>query len=246
MDRSTLIRFDDTSTDAASRVDFYGPIHKALRSFMADTLVRVGRCDPADAYDLGDALGALRALLATMRGHLEHENTFVHPAIEARRPGASRLAADDHDEHVGAIAALSDAADALEAAPAAERAPLRRRLYLGLSRFVAENLEHMVVEETGLTAVLREAYDDAELGAIHDRLVASIPPAEHAATMRWMMAAIGHDERLGMLLAMRAHAPAPVFDGTVSICRDVLAPRDWAKLAKALELPAVAGLVEIW
>src|SRR3954468_17164654 len=36
---------------AAPRFDMYGPIHKALRSFMCDTLVRVGRMDPTDTTD---------------------------------------------------------------------------------------------------------------------------------------------------------------------------------------------------
>lgn len=246
MDRSTLTRTDDTALDAAPRMDLYGPIHKALRCFMADTLARLGRCDVADAAELADATAALRTLLAMMRGHLEHENDFLHAAIEARRPGASRHPADDHDEHREAIAALAAAVDAFEAAPEAARPALQRRLYLKLARFVAENLEHMEMEETHVTALLRELYDDAELAAIHDRLVASLPPEEHAVAMRWMMAAVTHGERLGMLGAMREQAPPPVFDGVVSICRDVLAPRDWAKLAKALSLPAVAGLVEIW
>ncbi|RPH45777.1 MAG: hypothetical protein EHM87_04910 [Burkholderiales bacterium] len=247
MDQSTFIRFDDAlPLDAAPRIDLYGLVHKGLRAFMFDTLARMGRCDANDPQDLADTLSATRQLLAVLHGHLHHENDFVHAALEARRPGASRPTAEDHEGHEQAIAALEAAVDELGSIDAARRPRAAYRLYLRLARFVAENLEHMEVEETHLTALLRDAFDDTELAAIHERLVASIPPEELATVHRWIFVGITHDERVGMLSAMREHAPAPVFEGSVARCRDLLAPRDWAKLARALDLPAVAGLVEIW
>ncbi len=207
---------------------------------------RLGRCDAGDAAEVERTLGAVRTLLWICDAHLEHENAFVHEAMEARRPGSARLTADDHVEHGRAIAALRGLLDETAAVPEALRAQALYRLYLRTARFVAENLEHMELEETHNTWMLRDAYDDAELGAIHDRILAAIPPAEHAVFQRWIVGAIPHGERVAMLTGMRQHAPARVFDGAVALCRDVLAPNDWAKLAKALDLPAVAGLVEIW
>ena len=46
-----------------ARLDLYLSIHKALRSFMSDTLVRVGRIDVADAADRDAALAQLDRLL---------------------------------------------------------------------------------------------------------------------------------------------------------------------------------------
>ena len=247
MDHSTLIRFDDAlALDAPPRMDIYGAVHKGLRAFMFDTLARLGRCDAADATEVADTLAAARGLLATMRLHLKHENAFVHPAIEARRPGAALATIDDHVEHEAAIGALGAELDAIEAAPPARRAQRLYRTYLRFARFVAENLEHMEVEETHNTAVLRDAYDDAEIGEMIGRLLASIAPADAAVFHRWMFVGMSHDERVGMLSAMRAMAPAEVFDAEVARARDVLAPRDWGKLANALGVPAGAGLVEVW
>jgi hypothetical protein len=247
MDQSTLIRLEDAlPLEAAPRMDLYGPVHKGLRTLMFDTLGRVGRCDTDDARDLAEAIDSARTLLWICASHLSHENVFVHEAMEARRPGASRRTGEDHVEHERSIAALRAAVDALETTAPALRSVAMYRLYLRLARFVAENLEHMEVEETHNTWLLRDAYDDAELGALHDRLLASIDPAEMQVFQRWILAGISHPERVGMLSAMRASAPAPVFEATVAQCRDILAPRDWAKLARALELPAVAGLVEVW
>lgn len=247
MDQSTIIRFDDAlPLHAAPRLDLYGPVHKGLRAFMFDTLGRLGRCDADDPAEFERTLAALRTLLWICESHLAHENAFVHEAMDARRPGSSRATADDHVEHEQAIAALRGLLDETAAAPAGLRARALYRLYLRTARFVAENLEHMEIEETHNTRMLHDAYDDGELAAIHDRILAAIPPAEGAVFERWILGAVSHPERVGMLTGMRQHAPAPVFDAAIATCRDVLAPNDWAKLAKALGLPAVAGLVEIW
>jgi hypothetical protein len=72
------------------RHDIYAFIHKGLRAFMAHTLVRTGRLDVHDAAELAEVSEELRALLAICRHHLDNENTYVHTAIAARQPGASR------------------------------------------------------------------------------------------------------------------------------------------------------------
>ncbi len=88
------------------RLDLYVSIHKALRSFMGDTLTRIGRIDVADRADRDAALAQLDSLLALCLDHLRHENEFVHTAIEARQPAGSRRVAEEHGEHVETIAAL--------------------------------------------------------------------------------------------------------------------------------------------
>lgn len=247
MDQSTMIRADITPVpDTPPRLDVYGAVHKGLRAFMFDTLMRVGRADPSDAAQFDEALAQTRALLSICGEHLQHENAFVHAAIEARRAGAARRTADDHAEHEQAIAALSREADTLATAPPTCRGTAMHRFYLQLAHFVAENLEHMAVEETHNTAVLRDAYSDEEIGAMLHALVMSIPPASSAVFHRWMFAAMTHAELAGLLGALRAQAPAPVFDAEVARARDVLPPRDWAKLTRALALPAGAAVLEPW
>lgn len=247
MDQSTLIHFDAAlPLDAAPRIDIYAAPHKALRALMFDTVTRVGGADAADAASLAEALAQVRLLLEVARHHVAHENDHVHPLIEAHRPGGSWQTADDHVGHLEAIARLEAEVDAVERSATAQRDAALYRLYLRLARFVAENLEHMEVEETHNTALLRDTCDDAEIGAMLQRLIASIRPDIGQVFHRWMYAAMNHGERVGMLSAIRAGAPAEVFDAEVAAARDVLAPRAWARLANALDLPAGAGVAEAW
>ena len=227
----------------APRVDMYGGIHKALRAMMADTLLAVGRMDADDDLELAQVTERVLALLDTCASHLKHENEFVHAAIEARAPGASDRIAHEHDEHEKDIASLAGAVAALRGCAPEQRAADALELYRALSLFIAENYQHMHVEETAHNAVLWARYTDAELMEIHDRLVASIPPAEMMTVARWMVPFMNPAERAGLLGGIQQNAPAPAFQAILDTVRPHLSEREWAKLALALELPVAPGLV---
>jgi len=229
---------------AAPRVDLYAGIHKALRALLADTLVAVGRVDVEDPLELAQTTQRVLQLLDFMRSHLRHENEFVHPALEARSPGASSVIAYEHEGHEEEITRLANETTALLQAPAEERAADALTLYRHLSLFTAHHFEHMYGEETAHNAALWAHYTDAELIAIHDALVASIPPEEMMFVMRWMVPYMSPQERAGMLADMRAKAPPPAFAAVLGVVRPHLGEREWEKLAQALNLPPVqdAGL----
>jgi hypothetical protein len=222
------------SRPASPRHDLYTGIHKGLRSFMAQTLVRLGRIDVADATDRDEALDQLEQLLCFCAVHLRHENTFIHTAIEARQPAGTTKVAEEHVEHGESIAALRAEAAALRSAPEYAAAALALRLYRHLALFVAENLQHMHVEETAHNAVLWARYTDDELRAIHDEIVASIPPDQMLFAARWLIPAMSPVERVGMMAGMKAHAPAPAFEAVLATVRPHLTELEWAKLEKAL------------
>ena len=232
------------ASTATTRENLYAGIHKALRAAMADSLLALGRADPSDPQDVADASARLLALLDLCEAHVAHENTFVHPAIEARMPGVSEAVGQDHVEHLEQIAQLRTAAGRLPLLAPALRAGALHALYLAFSLFVAENLLHMHTEETAHNAALWSAYSDAELRALHDALVASIAPPEMMQVMRWMLPQLNAPERLGLLSGLRAGAPAPVFQAVMDLVQPQLSQRDWGKLAQGLGLPPVPGLVE--
>jgi hypothetical protein len=222
----------------APRMDLYVTIHKAIRAFMADTLVAVGRMDSGDDLELAQVTEQVIALLDFLRLHLNKENAFVHPAIEARATGASAAIAHDHENHEKHIEHLASSVASLRACAAGERAAPSLLLYRELSAFVAHNLEHMLVEETAHNAVLWARYTDAELMDIHHRLVGSIPPAEMMAAMRWMVPFMNPAERAMVLGDMRAHAPAPAFEAVLNTARPHMTEREWEKLEQSLSLRA--------
>lgn len=225
------------------RFDMYAGIHKAMRALMSDALTAVGRMDPQDPQDLSAVCERVMELLDFCAAHLEHENTFVHPALEARAPGASERIAHEHDDHLAHIRSLKQNVATLCSSEPAQTPEQAQALYLALTLFVAENFQHMHMEETAHNAVLWARYTDAELIGIHAALVASIAPADMMYTVRWMVPAMNPAERAGMLGGMQAIAPAPAFAAALDVVRPHLTQAEWAKLSRALGLAPVPGLV---
>lgn len=225
-------------TSPAPRLDLYAHIHKALRLFMSDTLQQLGRLDIDDPLDLAATLGQLDALLDAARHHLDKENTYVHPAIEARRAGASAAVEAEHDEHLDSLAALRAEGAALRAMPSTAAA---QRLYRRFAAFVAHNFEHMGVEESRHNQALWAAYTDEELMALHGRILASIGPREMSETLRWMIPALTPAERAEVIGGLPPEVQAPVLASARALLNDTA----WAKLCRALGQPSAPGLVAV-
>lgn len=225
------------TTPTTPRFDIYAPVHKAFRLFMTDTLQGLSQMDLGDPQDLAAALARLDALLDAACCHLRHENDFIHPAIEARSNGTSHRIAAEHREHLDAIATLRAQATALRVAPGAAAA---HRLYRQLAAFIAENFEHMDVEETRHNQALWAAYGDAELQVIEGRILASIGPQEMGLWLRWMLAAFNSAERAQLIAGLSPEVRAPV----LAQARTLLDDAAWTKLCTALGDAEVPALVE--
>lgn len=216
------------------RFDIYRPIHKAIRLMLAEAMLAAGQLDTDDDEAIARLHVQVHQLADFCSGHLEHENVFVHTAMEARAPGASGRIAGEHEQHERDIRSLRDYLRLLVTAPHEERAPAAAALYHALALFTAHNLEHMYIEETEHNRILWQHYSDAEIIGIHDRLLAQIPPSESQVAMRFMLPAMAPAERLATLRGMKAAAPAFVFEGMLGLAKSVLSAPDWEKLDAAL------------
>ncbi|MFO1304719.1 MAG: hemerythrin domain-containing protein [Burkholderiales bacterium] len=216
------------------RHNIYAIIHKALRLAMAETLPAVGRLDTTDAREVSEAIVRVRDLVRFCKLHLDAENTFIHPAIEARRPGGSARIAAEHVEHLAAIAAIERDVEALARAPLASRDAAAFALYSELGKFVGENFVHMHVEETVHNAALWEAYTDEEILAIENAIKAHHTPEEMAFVLRWMLPAMTPAERAGMFTGLRKVAPPPVVEKMVALAKAHVDAGAFDKLTLAL------------
>lgn len=239
-EKAIAMKFDSQELTAVSqsegngRRDLYAAIHKALRARMCDALVAVGRMDADDPFECAQTCQSVLGLMDFCHSHLQHENAFVHPAIEQCAPGESARVAADHIEHEAHITQITAAATRLPQLPPGQRQVEAHRLYHQFSHFMAENLEHMLVEEHQHNALLWASFSDAQLQGIEDALCASIPPQEMMETLRWMLPALNPSERAGLMLGMREAALPPEFDAALDLARDHLSGAQWNKLEGAL------------
>ena len=217
----------------APRQGMFIPIHKGLRRYMADALVAVGCTDHEDAESVAATVASVRGLVELCRVHLHAENQFIHPAMEARRPGSSRSTADEHVGHEAAFETLIADVQAVERSAGRNRATALAVLYQRLALFVADNFEHMFEEETHNQSVLWEAYTDDELRAIEAAIVASHTPEVSAVALKWMLPALSPSERVALLSGAREGMPREAFEGLLSFGVSLLSERDGLKLRAA-------------
>lgn len=216
------------------RVDLYCFVHKGLRAFMCDALTRVGRTDGNDHVELSETLNLVSDLLDMCESHLQHENNFIHPALEARQPGSSLVTAQNHDDHEESLHVLRRSIEAIRVAQDDKRGRALTDLYRLLARFVAENFEHMHEEETANNAVLWTHYSDSEINDILRSIMAAVSPQAYSKLLRWMVPHMSANERAAMFIGMKLSRPAPAFTQVLTQVKPHLAENEWNKLMAAL------------
>jgi hypothetical protein len=194
-------------------VDLYGPIHKALRWALGRVLSRLGSASVANDLEVLAVLREVDDLLVTLESHIAHEEAVIHPAVEERRPGATNELTSAHAEHADMMGALRILLAAIRNGSPSTRPSLWRALYLCFADLIAENIHHMAEEEEVMQPLLEELYTADELHEIHDRILASIAPAEMIASMKIMLPANDFDFRLAMLNGAKHTLPPEVFAG---------------------------------
>lgn len=168
--------------------------------------------------------------------HLADEDAVIPPTLEARSPGATWDASEAHAAQAHHLSGFTRVAAQLEAGDEEARAVILRALAERLSEFVAHNLDHMLAEETRHNPALWATHTDAELRAMHRAIVDRLPAGVLEDFMRWMLPALSHPERVGVLKDLQAGPSRGAFEGALGLCRAHLTPRDFSKLCDALGL----------
>lgn len=216
--------------------DLYRQIHKGIRLALFHTTLRAGSLDVGDAEAVDGFLQAQDSLLGLLHGHHDKEDTFVQPLVEAHAPTLAEAVAAQHGQVEGALAGLEERGWRLAAAGRPARSGVAHNLYLDLGRLTSIYLAHQLVEETEVMPALRAVMPTDELLAVDLAIRATIPPAEMAEAMTWMLPAMDVEERTEMLGGM-ASAPPEVFALFTAAAEAALSADDWAQLARRVGLP---------
>lgn len=191
----------------ANRHDPYGAVHKGIRAAHMRCLVAIGSADAANDAAIRHLTAELNDHLAMCNTHLEDENSVLHTALEARRPGASAHATEDHDDHIQSFRELKGLLDRLASAPREQRQAIIAALYRRFGRFIADDLLHMEHEEHVLLPELQSAFNDSELQELEGRIVATISPEHMVLFMDAILSALSPVDSDAMLATMRSAMP---------------------------------------
>lgn len=213
----------------SARFDIYREVHKGVRKALFDLAVQAGNTD----FGSADPLKRLREQFTLTRDlleiHAHCEDTYVEPLLrQCDAPVAARFAAA-HTVLETTVSQLHASLDTLDI-NRADIAEQGQHLYLELTRFIGEYLQHIADEEQQLMPLLWERFDDAALLEVETTVRASLPAPVMANFLSFMIPAMNHHERSGLLTGMKQMAPPEVFNGVCQLSQNVLSEHDWARL----------------
>jgi len=199
---------------------------------MYETGLLIARTNFADEGDRSLALAAVRTSLGFLDEHLVHEDTHVAPVLAEIAPDLAPTLAGQHSDHERCSAEIKATAARLHEGagdPLAEGASLCAQF----NALIADQTEHMNLEESKANEVLWAHRTDEELAGIRGAIQGSIPPERFGEYLAIMLPNMNFHELTGMLGGMKAMAPPPVFEMVSGIARATLGDR-WAAIEAAL------------
>lgn len=216
--------------------DLYKDIHKAIRVELLTLTTTAGRTDPGDRAARVALADGVRATMAFLEDHAEHEDGAIGPVLEEHLPALAEEVARDHVTFEGRGAYLIHLADAAVDAEADLRRTMLHHLYLDLAGFTSEYLAHQDVEERQLMPALESAVGVEQVISIHQQILGGIAPQDMAHSLALMLPAMNVEDRTDLLAGMQAEAPPEVFEGVWGLAGTVLTPADHAVLGTRLGL----------
>ena len=232
----TITDLPITAVTAPVTLDLYKDIHKAIRVELFAATSEAGRLDPSQGIARGALAAHVDDIVELLRSHAEHEDGAIQPVLEARLPELAERVEVDHLTLEARMDDLVDMAAEQAYLDVAEPGAKVQRLYLALASFTSDYLEHQDVEERLIMPAIEAAVGVEEVVAIHQAILAGIPPEEMGRSLALMIPAMNIDDRAELLGGMRAGAPAEVFEAVWGLTGSVLEPADLSALAARLDL----------
>jgi hypothetical protein len=189
-----------------NRFNIYTCIHKGLRAQMTQLLAQLGQIDESDSDEVMELMNCLTRSLNFFKAHLKHENQFIHPVLTRLNGGNPPGTEQEHVHHELVIADLLKDVEVIKLLPMQLRLVPLQNLYRNYAIFVAENLEHMHIEETENSALLWQHLSDDEIIAIEQAIVGSLSPEVGMESLIIMLPNLSVGERHAMLKQFRQDA----------------------------------------
>jgi hypothetical protein len=214
--------------------DLYRDIHKGIRAELFTITGTAGNIDPSSRCDRAAIADHVMSVAGVLEAHAHHEDQFIDPVLQAHLPDLAEEITTDHERLEAMFVQVTDLAQSLVDAPTGDERRLAQLLHLDLARFTSSYLAHIDLEERVVMQQLEGIIGVEACGQLHAAIVGSIPPADMARSLAFMLPAMNVDDRLGLLGGIRMAAPPEAFEGVLGLSRSVLLPADYSALTVRL------------
>jgi len=220
---------------AQQRYVIYQNIHKAVRHIMYSTALALGSADFRDQKSMRESLEQLRGTITLLKEHAEHEETFVHPALESRVPGITKPFEENHEDDERLFDRMREILSQIEAVgDSDQRVALGNQLYGMFNNYIGDYLGHLDREDTELEQALWDHFTDQELAEIDNQIMGSVPPERMAVWVPVICNSWNASELTAILAGMKQNAPTEAFAGMLKMAEQATPAATWETVRRAL------------
>ena len=220
---------------AQQRYVIYGNIHKAVRHTLYSTALALGSADFRDQKSMRESLEQLQGTITMLQEHAEHEETFIHPALESRVHGITKPFEENHQDDERLFDRMRELGSQIEAVgDNDEKVALGTQLYGMFNTYIGDYLGHLDREDEELEQALWDHFTDQELADIDHKLMGSMPPERMPVWMPVICNSWNASELTAILVGAKQSAPPEAFAGLLKMAEQATPPATWETVRRAL------------
>ncbi len=223
-------------------LNMYAGIHKGQRSALFQLSMRAGALDHNDMKYFKAFRDDLAELRNEFRLHVKNEETYVHPFLIERVPGAAKDLKDDHKNVERMFDELVSHFDGIlsKSMEFKKLGELCLEFYRALNRFISFYLVHINKEEEYIQPALWTVCTGDELWTTMGRILAGLSPQEAMRDLNMMIPADNIDGLSELFLVAKDFIPPEGFKAACDLAQRLLNPAAWASLKSRIDSQRIA------
>jgi len=218
------------------RYNIFNPIHKALRAILYDNALQAQQTNFLDTEEVDAAVAKIEYTLSLFTLHAAHESEFIHPLISKFNPEVIHKFGKEHIECEFLAGKVKLAINAYDhSVIASDKIEKGKKIVSEFEQLTAFNLLLFIKEEEILNEILWDYYQDDEIMAIEQNIIATVPADILEFESRWMVKSLNNLEIGGWLGGVKQSGPDFIFQSLLALTEKELPAIRFEKLLTSLE-----------
>lgn len=195
----------------ALRLNFFDFPHKAFRFMWMELVQQIGSVNYGDDAAVAELAEKITFATDSYAHHNHDESEFFGPRLQELDAVLTAGWLADHDAHLGHLQAFKAKIAAIQSeSDIPARGALMAELYTFACRYLADDLDHMMLEQTKVMETFQGAYSDDQLREMEGQFIQERVDPEYMKSLMPLFLRAGNiDERTFTLSIVQKQVPSP-------------------------------------
>lgn len=206
------------------KVNIYGFPHKGLRNGLGKLSFLIGNLDFSSFDEVSEVVNLTTELSELLSLHLNSEEEFVLPPLNAKVPGS---ADHNHDDHLAMEALEKEMVAAIKELEASPNFTTQEKAYNLVNNFIREYFRHMAEEEFELNKIIWENFSNEEILGWQEQILSKLSPEQFFKWFKFIIPALNPLEQKIMLGGFKENAPIEAYKNTINNLKPFVSDRQF-------------------